>query len=229
MRTAPLEARRCATCGARRSGAYCSVCGQKAFPGPHTLRGLVRSVLERTINLEEGLAHTAHGLTVRPGEVVRDHWSGRTIRYTHPVPYFLLAVGVFALVFRLLSGPTGAADSDRLITVLVVPFMAAASRLLLWRARRNYAEHLIALLYLSGQSLVVATVLYLGVPLVRGDYIAAYAATALGLVLCYYLWAYARVFTDRLWIGAVAGLMSLIAGTAAWAGSVMALLAVLRS
>jgi hypothetical protein len=124
----------------------------------------------------------------------------------------MLAVGVFALVFRLLSGPTGAADSDRLIAILVVPFVAAASRLLSWRMQRNFAEHLIAL----------------GIPLV-GGYITAYTVAGLGLVLAYFLWAYGQAFFDRLWIGAVAGLISLLAGTAAWVASVVALIAVLRS
>jgi hypothetical protein len=221
--------RTCASCGEERVGAYCSRCGQKALPDRHTLRGLLHAALQRTVNLEEGLTHTAYGLTVHPGRVVGDFWRGRTVRYTHPVPYFMLAVALFALVFRLLSGPTGAAESDRLIVILAVPFIAAASRLILWRTGRNFAEHLIGLLYLSGHTLVVATVLQLGMPFLHDDHLTAYALAALALLLGYFLWAYGQAFFRRTWIGAVAGLIALVAGTAAWAAAVLALVTVLRS
>lgn len=225
----PLEAQRCATCGAGRNGTYCSRCGQKEFTGPHTMRGMLRGVLQRTLDVDEGVAHTAYGLTVRPREVIRDFWAGRTVRYTHPVPYFMLAVGLFALTARLLTGPTGAAESDRLFAIFVVPFAAAASRLLGWWTRRNFAEHLIAILYLSGHTLVLATGLYIGIPLVGSGLLAGYGAMGLALLLGYFVWAYSQVFSDRLWIGALTGLAALTGGTAAWAAAMLALLNVLRS
>lgn len=221
--------RHCETCGADRTGVYCSSCGQKEFTGVNTLRGLLQSALRRALNLEEGLAHTAVGLTARPAAMLRDYLTGRTVRYTHPVVYFIFAVSVFALTYRLIAGPTGAADSDRWLTMFVVPFIAAASRLLLWRTRHNYAEHLLAVLYLSGHAIVTATLLLAGFLFVGDDYIGFYAAAGFALVLCYFVWAYSRVFLDRPWVGAVVGLTSLLIGTAAWAASLLVFLGIVRS
>lgn len=206
----------CAACGALSSGRYCATCGQRVLSGRPTLRRLLHDAFGRVANIEEGLSHTALALTVRPGSVVRDYLAGRTIPYTHPVGYFFLAVGIFALVSRLVSGPTGAPESDRIFAILLVPFVAATSRVLLWRADFNYAEHLIAVLYLSGHVLVLFAILYVGVALVDRAYLGGYAGLSVLLALGYFVWAYSRTFFKRPLIGALTGLLSLVIGSATW-------------
>ena len=206
----------CAACGALSSGRYCAACGQRVLTGRPTLRRLLLDSFGRVANIEEGLSYTVLGLTVRPGIVVRDYLAGRTIPYTHPVGYFFVAVGIFALVSRLVSGPTGAAESDRIFAILVVPIVAATSRALLWRAGFNYAEHLIAVLYLSGHMLVLFAILYVGIALVDPAYLGGYASVSVLLALGYFVWAYSRTFFKRPLVGALAGLLSLVIGSASW-------------
>lgn len=70
--------------------------------------------------------------------------------------------------------------------VSVLPWAAvSAPGLLSWRMQRNFAEHLIALLYLSGHGLVIGTVWCIGIPLVGGyitSYTAAWAASVVALI-----------------------------------------------
>src|SRR5262245_25719208 len=81
----------CLSCGAVRTGSYCVDCGQREVRGRHTLRSLLAGALSRILTVDSGLLHTAHQLTVSPGQVIRDYLAGRTQPYTHPAMYLLIS------------------------------------------------------------------------------------------------------------------------------------------
>jgi hypothetical protein len=146
------DTHRCANCGATCNDRYCAACGQRRFTGRHTLRSLAGGVLSRVFNTEEGIGHTIAQLTVRPGTMIREYLSGRTACYTHPAAYLLIAAAVFTLGLQLVAASTGAGDENRIFALMIIPFVAAASRALFWRGRYNYAEHLIAVMYLCASA-----------------------------------------------------------------------------
>jgi len=227
--SAAPHAPRCASCGAARTGPYCAQCGQRELRGRHTLRGMAAAFLGRVLDLDRGLLHTAHALTIRPGTVVRDYLAGRTVPYTNPVAYMLICFAAFAIASRVLGGATGSED-DRALTALVVPFIAAVSRLLFWRARLNYAEHLVLVLYLLGHvALILAVLQALLLPALRGDpgtvVSGIVAFGALGIPIAYIGWAFSRVFPARPWLAAAGGLAALAGGAVLW---LLALIALLR-
>jgi hypothetical protein len=160
--------------------------------------------------------------------VITGYWAGQTVRYTHPAGYLLISVAVFALAVRLTSGPTGAGDSDRFLALLVIPFVAAASRVLLWQERRSYAEHLIAVLYLCGHVLLGLGILAVGLRFLSGDGATAYGTFAGILGVGYFLWGYSRAFPARRALAAIAGLGALVLGAAAWMGIMTVLVSWLR-
>jgi hypothetical protein len=165
---------------------------------------------------EEGAFRTARELFSNPGRVIRDYIAGRTKPYVHPAAYLLLTVAVFAIVVRLTSGTTGAGDTDRVLVLLVVPSVAAASRALFWRGRFNYAEHLLAVTYLSAQCLVILTVLFAGMLVVPQGAAAMYSIASLVVCVGYFVWAYSTIFEQRRWIAAAAGLLALLTGAVTW-------------
>ena len=197
-------------------GAYCSACGQRQPTGRHTLRSVIGGWLGRVFSIDHGFGHTAASLTTRPGAVITGYWAGQTVRYTHPAGYLLISVAVFALAVRLSSGPTGAGENDRFIALLIIPFVAAASRLLLWQERRSYAEHLIAVLYLCGHVLLGLGVLAVGLRFLSGTWATVYGTSAGILGVGYFIWGYTRAFPARRVLAAIAGLGALVLGTAAW-------------
>lgn len=84
------------------------------------------------------------------------------------------------------GGASGAAESDKLLAFLVVPFVAGASRVFYWRGGYNYAEHLIAILYLAAQTLLLLTLLYpltLVVPKPLNDSFAVFSLVS-GVACC---------------------------------------------
>ena len=209
--------RGCVNCNAPCTGAYCSLCGQRQLIGRHTLRSVLRGMVERFTSSEAGFIHTARLLTLQPGAVIRGYWAGRTVRYTHPAGYLLVCVALFALAFQVVGGGTGAGEGDRVFTLLVIPFIAAASRVLFWRGQYNYAEHLIAVMYLCGHAVLGLAVLYVGASFLNGSLLNAYTVAALSVVVWYFLFGYSSAFGTRPLISALAGMTALVLGTAMWA------------
>jgi hypothetical protein len=229
---APEAAPDCAGCGAPLTGRFCSGCGQRRFEGRHTLRGMTVDAVVRFLQLDRGFLHTAHRLTVSPGATVREYLRGRTAPHTHPFLFLLLSFAGFALAAAWLGGATGG-GSDRYLTALAVPFVAAASRLLFPRTPLNYAEHLILVTYLVGHMALMLAVLHLAVPiLVRLPSDGMLLAFALGSVLLaigHFVRGYAEFFEGRPVSGAARGLLALAGGFGAWFALLVLLLRVIRT
>ena len=213
---APLAAGQvCVTCGAAGVRAYCADCGQPAHHGRLTLRGVFTRLVTDAFDLDRGIVFTALALFRRPGGAIRDYVSGRTVRYTNPVKYFLLmgalaAVAYLTLGFErameaFLGTAQGAADDPftgfvnrhfTLVMAATLPFMTAASRLLFRRAGYNVAEHAVFNVYVFAQQCLLsaagtAVAWALNVP-----WLAFYAAY-LAVSLAYYAWAAADFFHVR--------------------------------
>ena len=219
--------RLCQTCGAPCNGRFCAQCGQREFKGRHTLRRFVAGALQRTVG-EEGALHTARQLTVRPGRVIRDYLAGRTIRYVHPATYLLLGVAFFALVLGVVGGPTGAGETERLFTLLVIPFVVVASRMVFWRGPFNFAEHLIVVLYLAGHVLVILAATYGVVLLVPRSFAGSAALAWFAIGAGYFVWGYSRIFEERPIRAAGAALAALSIGILVWLAFTLILVTLLR-
>lgn len=80
----------CPNCENRHVGPYCNECGQRQL-GRLTLWRLARKVAERVFEFERGFWPTVSGLTVDPGQVLRQYVGGKRRRYVNPASYFLVA------------------------------------------------------------------------------------------------------------------------------------------
>jgi hypothetical protein len=217
----------CVTCGAARAGPFCSQCGQRSLAGRHTLRGFAAGALRRAIG-DDGAFLTAKELAVRPGDVIRNYLAGQTVRYVNPVTYFLLAAALFTIVGRSVSGSTGASDSDKVFTFLVIPFVAGASRVFHWRGAYNYAEHLIAVVYLAAQTLLLLAILYPFTLLLPKQLSGSFAASCGVLAVIYFVWGYSRIFKERPWLAAIIGVLALVSGAVVWLVVTAGIVAALR-
>jgi hypothetical protein len=186
---------------------------------------LALGATERVLSLESGFLHTVVSLTVAPGRMVREYLAGRQAPFTHPVGYLIISFAAFGIVF-MMAGGTGA--DNRVFTALAVPCIAGASWLVFRRARLNFAEHLILVMYLVGH-----IVLFLAVVLVVGSAATVattpIAAAALGVSVGYFAWAYSRIFDRRPVLAALGGLVVLLGGVAIWLGALFGLLNALRA
>ncbi|WP_412068207.1 DUF3667 domain-containing protein [Rubrivirga sp. IMCC43871] len=93
--TAPHAA--CPSCGAERTGAYCTDCGQRHFDRRLTLRQLWSDFVSRAFSLDRGLFYTLSRLAGGPGRVPADYVAGRQRPYTHPLSFYLLVAALSLL------------------------------------------------------------------------------------------------------------------------------------
>ncbi len=137
----------CANCGAAVEGHTCAACGQKVLPRL-TVRMLLTGLIGWALDTEGSVLRTGRGLLARPGAVLGDILRGRTLPYAGPFAFVALGLAAAGLTIWATGDNLG---HDSWIPGILTPFfLAAAGRLVFPRGRLNFAEHLVANLYLIG-------------------------------------------------------------------------------
>ncbi|MGB5255992.1 MAG: DUF3667 domain-containing protein [Woeseiaceae bacterium] len=96
----PLGSPNCLNCGARLSGQYCGVCGQRARNRLIRLWELISDAFGDLFELDSRLWRTLIPLLMRPGQLTRDYLEGRRARYMPPFrTYLVLSVIFFVVAF----------------------------------------------------------------------------------------------------------------------------------
>lgn len=94
---------RCANCGARRTGRYCSNCGQNDRDYQRALPPMLGEMLRETFEVDARLVQTMKRLLFQPGVLTEEFSSNRRASYVSPIRlyifvslafFFLLAVNV---------------------------------------------------------------------------------------------------------------------------------------
>lgn len=229
-----LADRVCANCGGSVAGPYCSQCGHREFAGRHTLRRMVLVPLGQLLNLYRGFLYSALRLTVAPGNAVRDYLAGRVALYTHPFIYLTISFTAFALMARWTDAIRPAPDPSWTWAFPVL-FIAAVSRLLFWRVKLNYAEHLILGFYLFGQIMLFFAVLLFAILVISGGAslssgaapetreLVLFITATLSLSAGYIAWAYSRFFVRRPLLAAAGGFVAGLGGTALYVAALLAI------
>lgn len=231
-----VEQQSCTTCGESLAGRYCAHCGQRVV-GRHTLWRVffhpVVSALgytdgpDSSFRLERGFLYAVYRLTVAPGHMLREYLAGRTVSYVHPVIYLFASFAAFALMVRWTEFVTGAGDHRDFILFGIL-FVAGVSRLVFYRARLNYAEHLIIDMFLFGHVTFLLTLLQIPIHL-AGATGTAVLGVVLGVCVAYFAWAHSRFFERHPSLAVGGALVSLLGGIALWMFAVGAILQVLRA
>ncbi|MEN0006505.1 MAG: DUF3667 domain-containing protein [Bacteroidota bacterium] len=177
----------CKSCDAPLSGPYCSACGQKTITERLTAKSLLRQAVATITNIDTGFWYTTRQLFIAPATVTQNYIAGATRNYYHPLRYFLIWMGISALLgitfglydaqndninqsMGLTEDPEALARQQMLmgyvknftniIPLLIVPFTSLISFWLFRKKGQNYAEHLVFNTYSFGQ------VALIGIPFV---------------------------------------------------------------
>lgn len=171
------------------------------------MRKSLASFANTVVNVERGFFHTSIMLFKSPGVVIADYIRGNTRPYMHPVRYAftLLTLGLIVFQFydvsefeSLIGDQENAPFSKEksmelamkysnfIVLVMYVPFMGLASWMLNRKTQTNYAEHVIAMLYVVGHNSIY-TLLFTPLILLSPDQnSAASILSLLALVLAIY-------------------------------------------
>lgn len=88
----------CLNCGAPLSGAFCSVCGQRAVPPNPTVRELVGDAFSELSGWDGKFAETIRKLLTRPGLLSREWIEGKRVSFIAPIRLYLTTSLVYFLV-----------------------------------------------------------------------------------------------------------------------------------
>jgi hypothetical protein len=141
---------------------FCGACSQRTDIQPRlTMREISHDIVHAITHADHSIFALVRGLIVRPGHVAREYVAGQRKRHFGPWAFLLITVSLASAVilmtgvewFRPFS-QSRAADALQghinLVILAQMPLLAAFCGLLFWRARLNYAEHLVLAAYTSG-------------------------------------------------------------------------------
>lgn len=208
----------CVNCGAPVTAAFCSSCGQRAGVKRITLRDSLRDWWAQVYGLDGIFLRTLRDLTIRPGQVARDHINGIRVKYFGPIGYFFFMITLLLLWLSILNLDFAeliqskqrsmqiAKGSERAIAVmtgwiasnikwvlfLAVPFQAFAARFLFFRkSGLNLVEHTVPLFYVTGH-LFWLSMLTFGYRSITGDLPSTFVSV---LSILYFGFMYASLCT----------------------------------
>lgn len=229
----------CINCGAQTQGKFCHECGQSLQVKRITLRSMLAELKDKVFGLDSRFVRTlAHGFT-KPGVVARCYIEGNRKRYLGPLAYFLLMTTIYLLYINYASIDFEAyaertaedlygyeqnparleaqkdllkksAKSTRLLYALNA-LLVALPLWLLFRKKISFLESVMASVYLSAQSIVLAVI-----SLVVFTMGAATASTVISLLPFIFAgWLAATMFTQKaslrnFFIGLLASFLSLV-------------------
>ncbi|MEM6289821.1 MAG: DUF3667 domain-containing protein [Myxococcota bacterium] len=147
---------------------FCHACGQGHQHPKLKLRVLVEDLVESLIELDSRVFRTVWGMTVRPGDVVRDYLDGRRIVYINPFKYALVAVTLAFVVLPWVGTALGLEDGtktadgfewQKLLNLMALPLTATTMFIVFIRRGRSWVEHLVIVLFALGHTFVLQTIL----------------------------------------------------------------------
>lgn len=171
----------CKNCGHQFELDYCNKCGQKASVKRIEMKWLLHELPHAIWHIERGFMYNVVELFKRPGYAIIDYIEGKRKNFFHPVSYILIVLGGMYFVTHYLgihcydpvqdsSMSAGAATywkeydkSQQLWThryseymAIYIPLVALIGWVLLrWRDRKyNYAESLVAILFINAQGII---------------------------------------------------------------------------
>lgn len=216
---------------------YCSHCGQKIIRSRLTVNYLMNYLLATLTNLETGLWFTLRKLLKSPGTVIKEYIEGRTRPYYHPLRLDLLMATLSVLIvysfadFQEMQDVFNKAitpeidDETRafqakaqatiqpfmnLVPILLIPFMALASRWLFRKQALNLAEHMVL------QAFIYGLVSFISIPLlfIYGWFDLFLLSPLVGFVLtCMGLFfTFREIFGQGFWLTSLKSVASYLLG-----------------
>lgn len=167
----------CLNCGNPLHGHYCSHCGQRGNIERLNWKSFGEEVLHFFTHVEKGFLKTSLLLFHKPGKLCMEYLSGKRRSYHKPVSFLLIWITIFLLAYNLaihlrhfalpeqkgLFDATTASVISRyrsIIELLILPFTAFVSWLVVARPGLNYIETVCIGFYLSAMLFMLLTLQY---------------------------------------------------------------------
>jgi Protein of unknown function (DUF3667) len=212
----------CLNCGTSLLGPHCHQCGQGAHVQRFNWHRLVHELPHAVFHVSRGIVPTVRGLLLEPGRTIRAYLDGQHARFFNPLTLLVLSAGAYAVLYQsavvmdaiALHIPDRSRDNAMRLLKLVVrwyslsmalliPIAAVGTWLTFRNAGRNFAEHVVAMTFVSSMSNLLMVLpgfpLVAAVSIFRGDsenWLLAVWVGLLCLVQAHQSWALYDLFRE---------------------------------
>lgn len=174
----------CKNCDAMAEGNFCANCGQKTQLQRLSFATLIKDISDNIFQINHGLFYSIIEFTCRPAKSVENYLANKRKQYFQPIAYAFTLASLYFLLSKLVEHNTyfdsalegfvlastdmesdkALIDSLSLLTqnyaisaLALVPIFSLATYIVFFNERRNYLEHVVLNLYITGhQSLIYA-------------------------------------------------------------------------
>lgn len=169
----------CLNCGTENDSKFCKECGQSTNTHRLTVGHILHDVSHYFTHADKGLIYIIKEMFIRPGTVVEEYIAGKRKKYFNPYTFLILCSTISAYIYWKIKyysnisiqqspSKTGAEVSKlmtqtsmlmeqygKIITLFMLPILAAISMLFYVRKQYNYAEHLTIQAFILAQTSVI--------------------------------------------------------------------------
>ena len=194
--------------------------------GPVTLRNILDEAGDEFLSWDRGLLGTVSGLCTRPAEVARAYLFERSRRYVRPLRYLVVSIALSVLASWWVLDQQGMREHlgastkaiwqgslllehAAIITLIVLPLVAGAMRLLFHGMRVRYVDALVVLAYSQAQVNLFQILAVAWLAAIGNS--AADLPVSL-LAAAYLLWSWASFAQGPAWRRWLAAVLTLVAG-----------------
>ncbi len=156
----------CSVCKIAIAENYCSRCGQRASGQKTTTTQLLSDLLANVFSLEKSAFATIFKILANPRHIVNNYHSGYKNYYSSPGKILLYSIAIIALHLVLVNseilGITIEIENIKaqyIFWFMHLPIVLTVSYLTFYKLKENFSKHLISIIYISGSSLIVFTVI----------------------------------------------------------------------
>lgn len=163
---------------------YCPNCGQKAHLHRISFHDIAHDAVHYFTHADKGIFFLLKKLITETGAVARKYIEGQRKQYFTPLNFFLICVAIFVIVNNVVKPLPSLPQEEttqtvsveemraaqvqdffkqhgKMVSIFALPFIAFLYYLFYIKGRYNFAEHVVANMYMTGFTLLVYAIAWL--------------------------------------------------------------------
>jgi hypothetical protein len=184
------------------------MCGAKVIRNRLTFKNLISHFSEQFLNYDNKFIQTIYSLIIRPEDIINNYVQGTRKKFINPINFFAISLsisGVYLFILRkffpnvmdfssLVQGEQQqkvtqefanfVSDYNSLFYFALVPLLALISRIVFFKNKFNYTEHIVIYLYSMSLGAIATIVIAVFILIIKPELLISFSMYSnLGLVL----------------------------------------------
>ena len=202
----------CKNCNTEFEGNYCNQCGQVAKTGRLDWHYFKHNIQHSIFHLDQGILYTAKQFFINPGKAPKEFFAGKRVKFTGPIPYFVLGSVLFYILNKaLMTDPVQETQSQvlkyveeyysKILLFLIIPLYVLLTKIFFPKNGYNFYELFAFHCYIQVQFMLIEIAVTFIDWLLVHFYIFLHYNTVTGLKLgievLFMGWAFMQLFDKK--------------------------------